>query len=79
VITIDFMGMGMMMSFTQTGSVQGGDSTDAEEDVTETFPDAFIADHQGDWHGMATVYEGTGAFEDEVDMEMEIIARLAFR
>ena len=79
VITINFMNMGMMMSFTQTGSVQGGDSTDAEADVTETFPDAFIADYQGDWHGMATVYEGTGAFEDEVDMEMEIIARLVFR
>lgn len=79
VITIDFMNMGMVMRFAQTSGAAGGVSDGAEEAVTETFPDAFIAEHAGDWHGMATVYEGTGTFEDEVDMEMEIIARLAFR
>lgn len=83
VITIDFMGMGMMMSFTKTeGQVSGdpsGTDSESEESVTETFPETFIADHEGDWHGMAVVYEGAGDFADEVDMEMEIIARLAFR
>lgn len=85
VITIDYMGTGMLLSFTKAdGSVSTGtpDNTDTPDDtasVDGAFPDSFIADHEGDWHGMAIVYDGTGVFEDDVDTEMEIIARLVFR
>ena len=84
VITIDFMGMGMMMTFVQGGGTAqnpGGDegSTETQDPGSPTFPDSFIRMHEGDWHGMAVVYDGTGYYEDEKDMEFEIIARLAFR
>ncbi len=78
-ITIDFMGMGMIMRFTKTDGTAVGETIGAETDVAETFPDIFIAEHQGDWHGMAIVYEGAGDYADEQDLEMEIIARLVFR
>ena len=79
VITLDFMNMGMIMTFNHEGGTAhapvGGDAAKTEG----TFPEAFIEMHHGDWHGMAVVYEGTGFFADEQDVEMEIIARLAFR
>lgn len=77
-ITIDYMGTGMMMTFAKNGAATGNNVSVGTVSSDNTFPDAFAADHQGDWHGMAIVYEGTGVFEDEVDKEMEIIARLAF-
>ena len=79
VITLDYMNLGMIMTFVlEDGSAQvpGGNETARAEGA---FPEMFIADHQGDWHGMAIVYEGSGVFEDEVNDEMEIIARLAFQ
>ena len=79
VISLDYMNLGMIMTFVMEGStaqVPGGNEAAPGEGA---FPDVFIEDHQGDWHGMAIVYEGTGVFEDEVEKEMEIIARLAFR
>ena len=83
VITIDFMNMGMMLTFVQeTGSAVapgGSEGTDEPQTSVTTFPESFIELHQGDWHGMATVYEGTGYYADEQDDEFEIIARLAFR
>lgn len=60
---------------------QKGDMSDIPEkgaDGASEFPEDTIEEFHGDWHGMAVVYEGTGYYEDEVDMEFEIIARLAF-
>ena len=83
VITIDFMNMGMILTFVQDGGsavIPGGnEGADDSQAYVSTFPESFIELHSGDWHGMAVVYEGTGIFEDDQDEEMEIIARLAFR
>lgn len=79
VISLDYMNLGMIMTFVQdsaTAQVPGGNETVRAQGA---FPEMFIQDYQGDWHGMAIVYEGSGVFEDEVDMEMEIIARFVFR
>lgn len=79
VITLDYMNLGMIMTFVlEDGSAQvpSGNETARAEGA---FPEMFIQDHQGDWHGMAIVYDSTGVFADEQDMEMEIIARLVFR
>lgn len=76
IITLDFMNMGMIMTFEKDNTPSGGS---ADRNEASVFPVEFISDHDGDWHGMAVVYEGVGDFADEQDLEMEIIARLAFR
>lgn len=42
------------------------------------FPEHIVAEFEGDWHGMAVVYDATGDYESNIDQEMEIIARFEF-
>ena len=58
----------------EPGSVQAAGTVS----YGEPFPEHIVAEFEGDWHGMAVVYDATGDYESNIDQEMEIIARFEF-
>ena len=46
--------------------------------IPGVFPAAFAASHEGDWHGMMKIADGTGHHADVIDSQMEVLARFVF-